>query len=253
MANDLVLEISNLNAGIDGIPILKGIDLNIKAGQVHAIMGPNGSGKSTLANVIAGNPQYKVSSGKISFQGENLLALSPDARARAGIFLSFQNPVSIPGVRLDHFLRAAVNSINNSRDIPEIDPLQFEGILATNGKLVDFNPQQIRRSVNDGFSGGERKRSEILQMAILKPKVAILDEPDSGLDVDALQTVARAINTQKEEGRAFIVVTHYQRILQHVVPDVVNILIDGRIVKTGDNTLALEIESKGYDWLSRAK
>ena len=242
-----ILEITDLHASAGGVEILKGIDLVVRPGEVHAVMGPNGSGKSTLANVLAGHPLYSVTAGAAVFEGKNLLEMPPEERARAGLFLCFQQPVEIAGVRLDHFMRASFNAIRKGRGEEEIDVLAFDKLIRNKGQTMEMDPSLIKRSVNDGFSGGEKKRNEILQMAVLEPKLAILDEPDSGLDVDALRTVAQGINQLRSPGNAVILITHYQRILDYVVPDMVHLLIDGRIVRSGGKELALEVEAKGYD------
>ncbi len=249
MGNSALLEIRDLHASVGDVKILRGVSLIIRPGEVHAIMGPNGSGKSTLANIVVGHPLYTITSGQVLFQGKDLLKMAPEERARVGIFLSFQHPIEISGVRLDHFLRAGFNAINKSKGLEELDPLKFDRLLNRRAKLVEMDPNQMKRSVNEGFSGGERKRNEILQMAVLEPKLAILDEPDSGLDIDALRTVAEAINQQRSSEKAIVLVTHYQRILSYVIPDVVNVLVNGRIAKTGGKELAMEIEAKGYEWL----
>ncbi len=242
-----MLEIRNLYAAIDGKEILKGVNLDVNNGELHAIMGPNGSGKSTLANVLAGRPSYIVTSGEVIFQGNNLIGMLPEIRARAGLFLCFQHPTEVHGVRLDHFLRQGYNDIRKSRGLEELGVLQFDKLLKEKVGIVGMDPTFTKRTVNEGFSGGEKKRNEILQMAVLEPKLAILDEPDSGLDIDALRQVAQAINDLRRPDNAIILVTHYQRILSYVVPDKVHVLIDGRIVKSGAKSLALEIESEGYD------
>ena len=247
-----MLEIRDLNASIGGVEILKGVNLNVRAGEVHAIMGPNGSGKSTLANVLAGHPSYTVTSGEVLFEGENLLSMLPENRARAGLFLCFQHPTEVPGVRLDHFMRAGYNSIQRSKGQAEMDVLKFDRFLNEKVGIVEMDRNLTKRSVNEGFSGGEKKRNEILQMAVFEPKLAILDEPDSGLDVDALRIVAEGINQLRSPEKALILVTHYQRILNFVVPDSVHVLISGRIVKSGDKDLALEIEAQGYDHFENA-
>ena len=242
-----MLEIRNLHASVNDTPILRGVNLTIQAGEVHAVMGPNGSGKSTLAFVLAGKPGYVVTQGSALYQGQDLLAMMPEDRARAGVFLSFQHPVEVPGVRLDQFLRAGYNAVNKSRGLEELDPLKFDRLLRRRVKSVNTDPLMTRRFVNEGFSGGEKKRNEVLQMAVLEPKLAILDEPDSGLDVDALRSVAHSINGLRTSENALLLVTHYQRILNHVVPDRVHVLVNGRIVKSGGKELALEIEANGYD------
>lgn len=242
-----MLEIRGLYASVGDVEILKGIDLSIEAGQVHALMGPNGSGKSTLAYVLAGKPGYTVTSGKVAFEGEDLLKMAPEARARAGVFLSFQHPIEVPGVRLDQFMRAGFNAIRKSKDEEELDPLKFDRLLRQKAKTVDMDPSMTKRSVNHGFSGGEKKRGEILQMALLEPKLAILDEPDSGLDVDALRLVAQGINQLRRPENAVLLVTHYQRILNNVIPHAVHVMVNGRIVKSGGKEMALEIEAQGYD------
>jgi len=242
-----MLEIRDLHVSVGDIEILKGVNLHVKAGEMHAIMGPNGSGKSTLTNVLAGNPLYSVTSGEVLFQGQNLLEMAPEKRARAGLFLSFQHPIAIPGVRLDQFLRAGFNAIRKSKGVEELDVLKFDRLIRNKAEIVDMDPNLIKRSVNEGFSGGERKRNEILQMAVLEPKLSILDEPDSGLDIDALQTVAEGINQLRSPETATILVTHYQRILNYVFPDVVHVFINGRIVKSGGREIALQLEAKGYE------
>ena len=242
-----MLEIRDLHASVNDTPILRGVNLNVNAGEVHAVMGPNGSGKSTLAFVLAGRPGYEVTRGSAVYQGQDLLEMLPEDRARAGLFLSFQHPVEVPGVRLDQFLRAGFNALNKSRGLEELDPLKFDRLLRRRVKTVNVDPQMTRRSVNEGFSGGEKKRNEVLQMAVLEPRLAILDEPDSGLDVDALRSVAQSINGLRTDDNALLLVTHYQRILNYVVPDRVHVLVNGRIVKSGGKDLALEIEADGYD------
>ena len=242
-----MLEIRDLHAKVGDVEILKGINLEVKTGEVHAIMGPNGSGKSTLANVIAGNPSFIVSKGEVRFEGQNLFGVLPEIRARAGIFLSFQHPIEIPGVRFDQFLRAGYNSVRKSRGLEELDVLKFNKFLGKKLGVVKIDPELIKRYVNEGFSGGEKKRMEILQMALLEPKLAILDETDSGLDIDAMREVATGINELRSPDNAIVLVTHYQRILNYVTPDYVHVLVDGRIVKSGSKELALEIEEEGYD------
>src|SRR5690242_19839167 len=244
-----LLEIRNLTASVGDKPILRGIDLTVNAGEIHAVMGPNGSGKSTLAQVLAGNPAYEVTGGSITYKGQDLLEMEPEARAQAGIFLAFQYPVEIPGVSNAYFLRAAYNEVRKAHGQEEVDPLEFLDIVEERAKLVEMDPSFLSRSVNVGFSGGEKKRNEILQMAVLAPKLAILDETDSGLDIDALRIVADGVNALKRPDNATIVVTHYQRLLNYIVPDYVHVLAGGRIVKSGGRELALELEAKGYDWL----
>jgi len=242
-----MLEIRNLHANIDDKEILKGISLDVKAGELHAIMGPNGSGKSTLANVLAGKPSYKVTGGEVLLENQDLISMLPEERARAGLFLCFQHPVEVPGVRMDQFVRQSFNDIRKSKGEDQLDVLKFDKMLKEKVEIVGIDYSFVKRSVNEGFSGGEKKRNEILQMAVLQPKLAILDEPDSGLDVDALRQVAQAINNLRTDKNAVILVTHYQRILDYVVPDKVHVFVNGTIVQSGDKKLALEIESKGYD------
>jgi len=244
-----VLDITNLHASVDGKEILKGIDLTVNAGEIHAVMGPNGSGKSTLAQVLAGHPSYEVTEGTVTYNGQDLLAMDPEVRAQAGVFLAFQYPVEIPGVSNAYFLRSAYNEIRKANGQEEVDPIEFLGIMDERLKLVDMSEEMLNRSVNAGFSGGEKKRNEILQMAVLEPKLAILDETDSGLDIDALKIVAHGVNTLKRPDNATIVVTHYQRLLNYIVPDYVHVLVNGRIVKSGGKELALELEERGYDWV----
>lgn len=246
-----MLSIRSLHAAVadDGREILKGIDLEIKAGEVHAIMGPNGSGKSTLANVIAGRETYEVTGGDILLDGESILEMEPDERAHKGLFMAFQYPVEIPGVSNTYFLRAALNAKRKANDQPELDALQFMSMIREKIKLLDLPNDLLQRSVNEGFSGGEKKRNEIFQMAVLEPRVCVLDETDSGLDIDAMKTVASGVNALRGEDRAFVVVTHYQRLLDYIVPDFVHILKDGKIVLSGGKELAHELEAKGYNWL----
>jgi Fe-S cluster assembly ATP-binding protein len=244
-----VLEINDLHAGIGDREILRGITLRVNAGEVHAVMGPNGSGKSTLAQVLAGNPSYQVTRGTVSYNGQNLLELDPEVRAQNGIFLAFQYPVEIPGVSNAYFLRSAYNEIRKAKGMEEVDPLEFLDLVEEKLKLVDMDESMLSRSVNQGFSGGEKKRNEIFQMAVLTPRLAILDETDSGLDIDALRIVAQGVNTLRSPENATIVVTHYQRLLNYIIPDFVHVIANGRIVKSGGKELALELEEKGYDWL----
>jgi Fe-S cluster assembly ATP-binding protein len=247
-----MIEIRNLHASAGGKEILRGIDLTVNAGEVHAVMGPNGSGKSTLAQVLAGHPAYEVTEGSVMYEGQDLLDLEPEARAQAGVFLAFQYPVEIPGVSNAYFLRAAYNEIRKARGLEEVDSMDFLDLLEERLKLVEWGPEIMSRAVNSGFSGGEKKRNEILQMAVLQPKLAILDETDSGLDIDALRIVAAGVNTLRRPDNATIVVTHYQRLLNYIVPDYVHVLTAGRIVKSGGKELALELEARGYEWLEEA-
>jgi Fe-S cluster assembly ATP-binding protein len=244
-----MLEIRDLKANAGDKEILKGISLKVGKGEIHAIMGPNGSGKSTLAQVLAGNPAFEVTGGSVSYEGKDLIEMAPEVRAQAGVFLAFQYPIEIPGVSNAYFLRSAYNEIRKARGEEEVDPMEFVGIVEEKLRLVDMSPDMLTRSVNMGFSGGEKKRNEILQLAVLEPKLAILDETDSGLDIDALRTVADGVNKLRDEKRSFIVVTHYQRLLNYIVPDFVHVLANGRIVKSGTKDLALQLEEKGYDWL----
>ena len=245
-----LLEIHGLTASVSGKPILRGIDLTLNAGEVHAVMGPNGSGKSTLAQVLAGNPAYEVTGGSVTYKGRDLLEMPPEERAQAGIFLAFQYPVEIPGVSNAYFLRMAYNEVRKARGQSEVDPLEFADLMEEKLALVEMDPAMLSRSVNTGFSGGEKKRNEILQLAVLEPSLGILDETDSGLDIDALRTVADGVNHLRSGERSFIVVTHYQRLLNYIVPDFVHVLANGRIVKSGGKELALALEDKGYDWLT---
>jgi Fe-S cluster assembly ATP-binding protein len=245
-----MLEIRNLHASVDGKPILKGIDLTVHAGEVHAVMGPNGSGKSTLAQVLAGHPAFEVTEGEVLYDGRNLLEMEPEERAQAGIFLAFQYPVEIPGVSNAYFLRSAYNELRKARGLDEVDPIEFLDVMEQRLKLVDMDESMLSRSVNTGFSGGEKKRNEILQMAVLEPRLAILDETDSGLDIDALRVVAHGVNSLRRPDNATVVVTHYQRLLNYIIPDYVHVLVGGRIVRSGGKELALELEARGYDWLT---
>jgi Fe-S cluster assembly ATP-binding protein len=244
-----MLEIINLHASVEGNEILRGINLKVNPGEVHAIMGPNGSGKSTLAGVLAGRKEYAVTQGSVLYEGKDLLELSPEDRAREGIFLAFQYPIEIPGVNNTYFLKAALNAIRKYRGLEELDAMDFLQLVRQKIKLVEMDEGLLNRPVNEGFSGGEKKRNEIFQMAVLDPRLAILDETDSGLDIDALKIVANGVNTLRGPERAIVVVTHYQRLLNYIVPDYVHVLVDGRIIKSGDRTLALELEDKGYTWL----
>ena len=247
-----MLEINDLHAGIGDKAILRGITLRVNAGEVHAVMGPNGSGKSTLAQVLAGHPSYQVTKGTVSYNGQNLLEMDAEVRAQNGIFLAFQYPVEIPGVSIAYFLRSAYNEIRKANGMNEVDPLEFLDLVEEKLKLVDMDQALLSRSVNQGFSGGEKKRNEIFQMAVLNPRLAILDETDSGLDIDALRIVAEGVNKLRTTENATIIVTHYQRLLNYIVPDFVHVLSGGRIVKSGGKELALELEEKGYDWLQGA-
>jgi Fe-S cluster assembly ATP-binding protein len=246
-----LLEIENLHAGVDETEILKGIDLSVEAGEVHAIMGPNGSGKSTLAQVLAGREDYEVTEGGVTYDGEDLLEMDPEERAREGVFMAFQYPVEIPGVSNTYFLKAALNAIRKHRGEKEIDAVDFLKLVRERMKLVEMDESLLGRPVNEGFSGGEKKRNEIFHMSVLEPRLAVLDETDSGLDIDALRIVADGVNQLRSEDRAFVVITHYQRLLQHIVPDRVHVLLDGRIVRSGGKELALELEEKGYAWLEQ--
>ncbi|MDT7690320.1 MAG: Fe-S cluster assembly ATP-binding protein [Acidobacteriota bacterium] len=244
-----MLEIRDLHATVDGKEILRGINLSIQKGEIHAIMGPNGSGKSTLAKILAGHPAYVVTKGEVLYEGKNLLELAPDERAREGVFLAFQYPVEVPGVSNAQFLRLAYNEKRKHHGEEELDPLEFKDLLAERAKVVEMDAGLMSRSVNEGFSGGEKKRNEILQMAVLEPKLAVLDETDSGLDIDALRIVSEGVNKLRTPENAIVLVTHYQRLLNYIVPDRVHVLYRGRIVRTGGKELALELEEKGYDWI----
>jgi len=244
-----LLEIKNLHASVNGNEILKGINLSVNQGEIHAIMGPNGSGKSTLANVLAGRDTYEITNGEILYKGQNLLDMPPEERAREGIFLAFQYPVEIPGVSNVYFLKAALNAIRKHRGLEELDAVEFIDLMKKKLHLVDIDQELLNRPVNEGFSGGEKKRNEIFQMAVLEPTLAILDETDSGLDIDALKIVADGVNKLRKPDNATIVVTHYQRLLNYIIPDYVHVIVDGRIVKSGDKNLALQLEEKGYDWV----
>lgn len=251
--NKMLLEIKNLHANVEGTEILKGINLKVNAGEVHAIMGPNGSGKSTLASVLAGKEEYEVTEGEVLYNGKNLLELSTEDRAREGVFLAFQYPVEIPGVSNTNLLKTAVNEIRKYRGEEELDSMDFLSLLKEKSKLVELDQKFLSRSVNEGFSGGEKKRNEIFQMAVLNPTLAVLDETDSGLDIDALRIVANGVNKLKTKENATIVVTHYQRLLDYIIPDFVHVLYKGKIVKSGGKELALELEEKGYDWVKSDK
>lgn len=244
-----MLKINNLHANIEGKEILKGLNLTINAGEIHAIMGPNGAGKSTLASVLAGREEYEVTEGSIDFDGKDLLEMSPDARACEGLFLAFQYPVEIPGVSMTNFMRASVDAVREYNGLPKLNATEFLKLMREKQAFVELHKELTNRSVNEGFSGGEKKRNEIFQMAMLEPKLAVLDETDSGLDIDALRIVAGGVNKLSNENNAFIVITHYQRLLDYIVPDFVHVLHNGRIVKSGTKELALELEEKGYDWL----
>ena len=244
-----LLVVEGLRAAANGVEILKGVDLTVKAGEVHAVMGPNGSGKSTLANVLAGHPSFEATAGTVRYDGADLLAMNPDLRAREGLFLAFQYPVEVPGVRLSQFLRSAYNAVRVHKDLPECELREFNKLIKEKMKLVGMNPKLTSRALNEGFSGGEKKRNEVLQMAVLEPRLAILDETDSGLDVDALRTVASGVNGLRRPDNAMVVVTHYQRLLDYIVPDRVHVLIDGRIVHSGGKELGLKLEAEGYDWV----
>jgi len=244
-----MLEIKNLHASIDGKPILNGLNLHIQAGEVHAIMGPNGSGKSTLASIIAGNEAYQITEGDIVFMGSSLLDLQPHQRAAAGVFLAFQYPVEIPGVSMMNFMKTAINEIRAQKGLEPMEASDFLKLVREKQALVELDSKLANRSVNQGFSGGEKKRNEVFQMAMLDPKLAVLDETDSGLDIDALRIVAQGVNTLRNAHNAFLVITHYQRLLDYIVPDVVHVLANGKIIKSGNKDLALELEAKGYDWI----
>ncbi len=249
-SSEVILSVQDLTAEVDGVQILKGVSLEVKAGEIHAVMGPNGSGKSTFSKVLAGHPDYVVTGGRIIFMGQNLLELLPEERARAGVFLAFQYPLEIPGVSNADFLRLAYNTLQKNRGLPELDLLDFDDFMQEKLKVVEMNPSFLSRSVNEGFSGGEKKRNEILQMAILEPKLAILDETDSGLDIDALRIVSNGVNQLANSHNATVLITHYQRLLDYIVPDFIHVMESGKIVLTGGKELALELESRGYDWLT---
>jgi len=250
MNTEPILEIRNLHAGVEGKQILKGIDLTLNEGEVHAVMGPNGSGKSTLAAVLAGREGYDITEGEVLYQGRDLLDMDPEERAREGVFLAFQYPIEIPGVNSTYFLKSALNEIRKHHGESELDAMEFLSLVKEKMKLLELNEDLLRRSVNEGFSGGEKKRNEIFQMAVLEPKLAVLDETDSGLDIDALKIVSHGVNKLRRDDNAQLVITHYQRLLNYIVPDFVHVLVDGKIVRTGDKNLAIELEERGYDWIS---
>jgi len=246
---DIILEVRDLTASVAGVEILKGISLTVRAGEIHAIMGPNGSGKSTFSKVLAGHPDYEVTGGSITFMGQNLLEMEAEDRAKAGLFLAFQYPIEIPGVSNASFLRLAYNSVAETRGWDELDPLEFDDFIREKIQVVEMDPAFLERSVNEGFSGGEKKRNEILQMAVLQPSLGVLDEIDSGLDIDALRIVSQGVNQISNDNNAMVMVTHYQRLLDYITPDFVHVVSDGQIIKTGGKELALELERRGYDWV----
>jgi Fe-S cluster assembly ATP-binding protein len=248
--NQTILEIKNLSAGVEGKQILKGINLRIGEGEVHAIMGPNGSGKSTLAAILAGRDGYDITGGQVLYNGHDLLELDPEERAREGLFLAFQYPVEIPGVNSTYFLKSALNEIRKHKGLAELDAMEFLTLVKERMKVLELSEDLLRRSVNEGFSGGEKKRNEIFQMAVLEPRLAVLDETDSGLDIDALRIVSNGVNKLRRSDSAQLLITHYQRLLNYIIPDFVHVLVDGRIVRTGDKQLALELEERGYDWIT---
>jgi Fe-S cluster assembly ATP-binding protein len=245
-----MLKVENLHVSVGGTAVLNGVSLEVPTGEVHAIMGPNGSGKSTLAYVLAGRPGYTVTQGSVRYEGQDLLALAPEERARSGVFLGFQYPVEIPGVNNVYLLKAAVNAVRKTRGLPEVDAFEFLALVREKMKLMQMDDAFLSRGVNEGFSGGEKKRNEIFQMLVLEPRLAILDETDSGLDIDALKVVANGVNSLRSHERSFVLVTHYQRLLDYILPDRVHVLVRGRIARSGDRTLALELEQRGYDWLT---
>ncbi len=253
MSNQPILEIKDLHAGVEGKQILKGINLVIRPGEVHAVMGPNGSGKSTLAAVLAGREGYAITGGQVSYLGLDLLDMAPEERAREGLFLAFQYPIEIPGVNSTYFLKSALNAIRKHKGQPELDAMEFLSLVKDKMKLLELSEDLLRRSVNEGFSGGEKKRNEIFQMAVLEPRLAILDETDSGLDIDALKIVSTGVNKLRRPDSGQLVITHYQRLLDYIIPDFVHVLWNGRIVRTGDKQLALDLEEKGYDWIIKGE
>ncbi|HYG36818.1 MAG TPA: Fe-S cluster assembly ATPase SufC [Clostridia bacterium] len=253
MMKQVILEIKNLSAGVEGKQILKGINLTISEGEVHAIMGPNGSGKSTLAAILAGREGYDITSGQVLYNGQDLLDMEPEERAREGLFLAFQYPVEIPGVNSTYFLKSALNEVRKHKGQPELDAMEFLTLVKERMKVLELSDDLLRRSVNEGFSGGEKKRNEIFQMAVLEPRLAVLDETDSGLDIDALKIVSNGVNKLRRADNAQLVITHYQRLLDYIIPDFVHVLVDGRILRTGGKELALELEERGYDWITRAE
>jgi Fe-S cluster assembly ATP-binding protein len=249
MQNETILEITNLHAGVENKQILKGLSLTIRAGETHAVMGPNGSGKSTLAQILAGREGYEITEGQVLYKGRDLLDMDPEERAREGVFLAFQYPVEIPGVNSAYFLKSALNEIRKARGLSELDAMDFLALAKDKMKMLELREDFLKRSVNEGFSGGEKKRNEIFQMAMLEPQLAVLDETDSGLDIDALKVVAHGVTRLKARDRAQLLITHYQRLLNYIVPDFVHVLVDGRIVRSGGKELALELETRGYDWI----